>query len=322
MGELDFERLFLAEFPDGAIAVDFRSGSVCDANPPAAAAVRACIGAGTPADAEERLVRGGVPADEATRGVSAVLEWLGRAAPPAPSPEPDFRPAAGGYVMCDRDGPILWLRADGLAARRTGPRTPSQQELLWAAPHLLALQGRQVLHASAVRDRGGVAAMVAGSGTGKTTTAGVLAGGLPVAEDLTCVAEREGRTAVATDGERRVREWARRAAPAANERGEYACEGLAAAHDAPYSPLAAVWFLERSTSGDRSFEFRGLASPAAFARLLANSFGETGDPAVWRRTASLAEGVVRAGLCRVLIVPDGIPELHDAAALYTRNTAS
>ena len=163
---------------------------------------------------------------ESALGRRTVLQQLGQLRPVRGVNPITFQSEAGGYQM----------RFNGEAVCRLDPRlrrldlSPEVPEhlrphlslvLQWAAPHLLALAGHYVLHASAVEWNGAILAFCGSSGVGKTTLRGnwrnrttalcpktVL---LPPADEPEPAAWKEGEAAVRAGWRPRHPGWPLRA---------------------------------------------------------------------------------------------------------------
>ena len=230
-------------------------------------------------------------------------------------------PAEGGFFLKFQGNPVLWMAGVGTRAEwhALAPSTIARTQILtWAAPHLVALQGLTVLHASAVEHAGGVSAFVGASGAGKTTLARALrdAGATLVSEDLLVL---EG-TSARLGGERVIAEWAEASASA---------DLVVDARDLAISlstlaclPLGVVALLDAARRQGQALGLEAIGACDALGALLANAFAEVEDRDVWSRVFVSARVLVEAGLVRRTIVPDGLAQLAAAARGYTSSSTS
>ncbi len=275
------------------------------------------------------LTARGVTVELARREVEAVLAALQSAPPPrlragALWLRPD---AAGGWLL--GSGGRACLRIDvAPGGGRVRPVEGVGQldwaaALVWAAPHLLVLGGRAVLHASAVRLDERAFAWSGLSGAGKTTLARALveAGAGLVAEDLvvlaTPVAGQEGGVRVLVDGEARIRAWASERAPTLAAGGEVdgaslllAIEGVATV---PLLRLGFVGAPVTRIARAQRFVEAPMAVPEVVARLLENGFAELATRQVWWAVLDGAGRLAAEVTCSSVLVPEGLPGLAEAA---------
>src|SRR5262249_21151056 len=144
-------------------------------------------------------------------------------------------------------------------------------QLLWVAPHVLALRGILVLHASAVLDAAGVLAFCGGSGQGKTTLARALAaaGRELIAEDLLVVRSAGDRPEVVAGAEVAIRAWAARHAAQLAPGTRIATEDLLRVADRPPLSCGAILFPRRDGAGVQ-ITHTALGGADAFVLLLEN----------------------------------------------------
>lgn len=205
-----------------------------------------------------------------------------------------FREAGDGFDMFVGRRHALHVErtAGSVETRRRDPAL-----LRLVAPHVLALQGRAVLHASAALVGRKIVAFMGPSGVGKTTIAEILrsAGAPTISRDLLVMAD--ARRAF-LGGEAAIATWSRRRA-----RIIYASP-LGAASRAPASLVGAILIVERGASGSalRIDELRGAP---AIAALLENAFVELPDRRVWRRALDMCRALAAQGLVRRAQVPEG-----------------
>lgn len=319
-------RFALATFADGAVLLDLETGTFFRLNASALQLARGLVNGESAAELASRLVRSlGVSPAVAARGVASLRAQLQKCET-RPSPNPIcFVVEPAGYQLRWQDEPVCRIDPQGQvltglggsAANLTGMGTP----LLWTAPHLLALQGQIVLHASAVRQGSGVVALCGASGLGKTTLARLFAaaGKEVIAEDLVLLALGGATPEVAVDGEPAIRRWA------ASHAGDLVAgreirteELLRTAAGSNRAPLREVLFIQRTGLPTVALTRQPVGKADALVLLLENSFAELGVPHLWRR--------VWDGCCRLaaetpvlrLGVPEGLDRLAEAVDHYSR----
>lgn len=184
-----------------------------------------------------------------------------------------------------------WLSGDGRRAFIVEPM-PAHFDVASAIRRVLpfasALQGRVVLHASAVAMQRDVHAFVGASGAGKSTLAGLLRsrGAVPYADDLLpCRAENGHVVALSPGG---------------------GADGRSAGR------LCAVHFLARSTRIARA-SVRRMRPVECMERLLWNGFGELAEPSVWATQFEFYALIAREVAAYELTVPNDVARL-DATA--------
>ena len=224
---------------------------------------------GTAADDGTRAVRIDLVEDEALLPGAASEERLAQAA------DADGRVAAtidaadgGGFSLWADGFGTAWIRSDGgevLCAPATGPAWRWQRFLTGQVlPFVAVLHGLEVFHASAVVLDGRALAIVAGSGSGKSTIALNLAlRGLPFLNDdvLVLALDVPGGLeaqpgAPLANVDRAELELSRRVEEAGLGRTLGVTDGeirMAVRRHEVAVPLGAVFYLERPRSGDRAY---------------------------------------------------------------------
>ncbi|MDB4936378.1 MAG: hypothetical protein JWP87_3350 [Labilithrix sp.] len=304
-------RFVVAATRDEGIVLDVATGEIYRADRAAAIVFRALARGDGVTGAAAALARSfDVSRARAERDVRAILRTLSAARPRATASSWVFRPSGrGGYDLLHDGRRVAWIDARGRAVERPVGQGEEDAEhvLRLAAPHVLALRRKQVLHASAVVVPSGVVAFVAPSGTGKTTIARLLArrGLRVIAEDLLVLATP--RDAV-LDGERAIRAWSRSRAPTVPSDAIVACAAN------PSKPLRAVYVVERTKAHD-GLVADPLRGAAAIAALFANAFVELPCARVWRDALAACRALATLGIVHRLRVPDGLAALERALAV-------
>ena len=227
-----------------------------------------------------------------------------------------FRAAREGFDMfVGRRRALHVERATGTVETRR--RDPALLRLV--APHVLALQGHAVLHASAALVGRKIVAFMGPSGVGKTTIARILrsAGAPTVSRDLLWMADTRraflgGETAIAT--------WSRRSARIIH------ASPFGAALWASTGLVGAILIVERSGRGS-TLRIDELVGAEAIATLLENAFVELPDRRVWQAALAMSGALAAQGLVRRARVPEGRAALRraltawvDGGARVTRRT--
>ena len=285
------------------------------------AGVVACValaeGAGVSGAAAAIVRKFAVTHAQAESDVRALLSSLARPARRRRPKQPViFRAAENGFAMfVGRRHALDVERATGrVETRRSDPA-----RLRLVAPHVLALQGHAVLHASAALLGRKIVAFMGPSGAGKTTIANMLRSlGAPrVSRDLVVLADtqrafRYGEASIAT--------WSRRSARVIH------ASPLEAALRGPAVTVGAILIVERS-SAQSALRIDELGGAAAIAALLENAFVELPDPRVWRAALITCGALAARGLVRRAQVPEGRAALRralsawvDGGARVTRRT--
>jgi Transglutaminase-like superfamily len=192
-------------------------------------------------------------------------------------------------------GGRAWVRKDGrsVALESAGSRGEAVAALLrWAVPFASALQGKVILHASAVSRGRQAWAFVGESGAGKSALARTLSGRgwAAVADDLLAcrLAERRGGEA---DGERG-------AVAVLSGRGRL--------------ELGAVFFVERTTPSAQPRAER-LPPAQALRLLLHHGFGELGNGRIWRSQFEFYGTLAERVATYRFEMPDDLGRLAEAA---------
>ncbi|MBL8793477.1 MAG: PqqD family peptide modification chaperone [Planctomycetia bacterium] len=316
-------RLKLADFPDGAVAINLSTGAYFRLNPTACDIGRQ-LQAGQPvtAIAEALASRYALPADQAEAAVTAVLASLQAVEPPQGGNPLSFRRDGERWLLHWDARAVLAVDECGLDVSAVTAISVEEAAayLLWATPHLLALQGRLVLHAAAVRRHEAVTAFCGPSGMGKTTLARTFtaAGAAPVSEDLVVVQLSPQGVAVALEAEAWLRGWAAEQAARLASGESVATQDLASNLPTTFAPLSAIWFIERLDQAQPTLAKTRFTAPDGLARLLHNSFAELPLPTVWEPLFdSLAQLAAQVPLFHVAL-PHGLDILEQAVVAYSR----
>jgi hypothetical protein len=329
---------FLADFPhryrlmpyDGSgVLVDLATGSLYELNRVATRICAALARGETPESIADDLARSfGVPPRVAARDIRAVLKQLTGDVAGLPHHPLTFRGDATGYRMEYRGAPMLHLDRDGHTLTRTaeaGPLPhPPAQILLWAAPHLLALLHRPVLHASAVERDDGVVAFCGASGAGKTTLARCLAEqGHPfISGDLLVLAREPDGLSVFPAGEAAIHAWAAEQAPLLDRPGTIDASGLTEAARGVTRPLREVWLADAGRRCGEAIVTRPVPPAEALILLLRNGFGEIPAREIWQEMLEIMQAIVATTAVKEVTVPDGVAALRRAAPVYSTSSAS
>ncbi|MEO6574907.1 MAG: hypothetical protein ABIP89_13770, partial [Polyangiaceae bacterium] len=239
---------------------------------------------------------------QAERDIQALLASFGRSPRRRREKAPyTFREVGDGFELrAGRDRSLHVERASGRVL--THGRDPALLRL--AAPHVLALHGHAVLHASAAHIGRKVVAFMGPSGVGKTTIARILnrAGASIISRDL--VVMKNSRRALLA-GESAIFRWSRRSARTID------ANPLEDAWSGASAPAAAILVLERAAP-DSGLRIDALGGATAIAALFANAFIELPDPRVWRSALAACEALAAGGLVRRARVPEGRAALRRA----------
>jgi hypothetical protein len=310
-------RFAVAAIGSEGVVLDAMSGEIYRAGAAAVVVFRALGRGADVAGAANSLVQtfavSPARAERDVRALLASLPGLPRGAGAAAALKPQFRAGVrGGYEMHVDGKSGAWVDEHGRAVERTARNADLLRAL---APHVLALAGLRVLHASAVLVRGEVVAFLAPSGTGKTTLARLLEGeGVRViSEDLLVL--RDPREAV-LEAERALRTWSRsRGLAVSTEKVLASVEGRA-------KPLCAILVLERR-KGQRRFALEALRGADAIMALFANAFVEVPSPRVWRKALVTCRSIAARGIVYRAYMPEGLGALaRTLAAAAARRPAA
>lgn len=270
------ENLALVPFGDEGVLVDLRSGAYYRLNRPAME-----MWSRDPGEVASKLT------------------------PPPTLNSGGFETAAGGFLLRRQGSPLLAIdRAGGFVKRMSGA-LDAELCLRWAAPHMLMLQRRPLLHASAVRRDGGVTAFCGGTGSGKSTAA--AASGDALSDDLVLL--DPDALDVLVDGEPAIRRWA--SAGAARFGNGEAVEFVPPS-EGPSLPLREILFLDSGRRAGNAFKVDSLAPIDAFALLLRNSFAEVGTREVWSLVVGMSKALAGRVSAGIATVPVGVEALRKA----------
>jgi hypothetical protein len=309
-------RFVLAAIGHEGVVLDAKSGELYRADATAVVVFRALGRGADLAGAAGALVRAfAVTHARAERDVRAILASMPdrRRGTDSGRGAPQFRASSrGGYEMQLDGREVAWIDARGRSVERIAGSTRGESGaggahiLRLAAPHVLALRGHSVLHASAVLHRDEVVAFTAPSGTGKTTLARLLArrGVRAISEDLLVL--RNAREAV-LEGEHALRAWSRSRARTVSTEVAVGCV------DGRARPLRAVLILQRR-KGERGITVEALRGADAIMGLFSNAFVEVPSPRVWRRALGICRALAARGIVYRACVPDGLAALEHALA--------
>lgn len=322
-------RLLVRRIGGEAVVLDLATGSYYRVAGAAVDVAEALARGEAPAAVADRLARrAGIDPRRARGDVDAVAAALAADGAPASRGDPAFAPAGDGLVLLWGDRPVLRVAGSGRRASLLGdPASPPSpgERLRWAVPHLLWLAGGTVLHAAAVRLGGGVLALTGASGSGKSTLARLLAGGEePISGDLLLLRPGLAGPEAVLGGEAAGRAWEAREAPrlAAGREARLEAADLAALTAGPSLPLAAIWVLDAARRVGEEIALSPAAGAEGLGLLLAQSFGETGAPKVWRRIFEASAGLAKAVPLFRATVPATLPALSEAAGRYRASVAS
>ncbi|MGH7285406.1 MAG: PqqD family peptide modification chaperone [Polyangiaceae bacterium] len=292
------DRYRLARARDEAILLDLESGSYFGVRD---AALTACIAlmadARIDAAANEVAKKFDVSREKAKRDIEAFLSRLRRGR--RKSHGSQFRVTATGYELRGPRGASVMIALDGTVRRRRA----DSNLLRVAAPHVLAIAGETVLHASAILDAGQTIAFVAASGTGKTTIARLLENrGRPrISDDLVAL---DSKLRVRVDGERAIREWSRSRERIFTDPALVGCAPTTA-------PIGAVMLVER-TEGLDHVQIDRIGKIAGMTALFENAFVELPVPCVWARALDVSRRFVARKIVYAMRVPEGTRNLSRA----------
>ena len=320
------ERLLVRRLGGEGVALDLDTGAFYRlAGAAVAIAERLARGEPPPAVAARLAEEAGIDAARARADVEAVVAALAADAVPAPRRDPHF--AGGGRELSWGRREVLRIDGSGRSARLSGDPTapPSPAERLrWALPHMAWLAGATVLHAAAVRLGHSVLALTGASGSGKSTLARLLAGGDPLSDDLLFLRPGPGGPEAVLGGEAAARAWEAREVARLVAGGEARLEAadLAAIEAGASLPLAALWVLDAGRREGEAIALAPVPGAEGLGLLLEHSFGETGEPEVWRRIFEASAALHAAAPLLRAAVPATLPALADAARRYRETVRS
>jgi hypothetical protein len=334
-----FERGFsaedhaVAEFAEGAVLVDLRTGAYFQLNRSALAVFRAVQQTRDRSAAASRISEAlGLSIDDALAAADDLVAGLS-AAPPRHRQQERFEYAVGptGYDLLYGDRAVLHLATDGKSVvlpTVVSDDAPSVGERLRAAaPKLLSLQGVRVLHAAACEVGDGLLGFSGLSGAGKTTTARAFAALGPrlVSEDIVVISPHRGDIVEAyLDAEPATRDWARRRGDAGARAGAViACADLASiVANGPTRRLERVLFLDRTRRSGLTIRTRRLSAPEALLALMTSNFLASADAGAWRHYLAEWTPIAQAIEALEATVPPTLDLLGAAMRAYSDSAAS
>ena len=250
--------------------------------------------------------------------------------------ESPFRFAGRGhdFVVTRDDRSCLEIALDGqtMTIVPTISAALAKEAVRWATAKLAILQGRPVLHASAVRASAqGALAFSGRSGAGKTTLAHAFAksGAELVCQDSVVLQfDRQGadRLAMLLPFEDQAREWTD-AILARAEPGKPFPAKLPLPDEKSAIRLDRILFVDRARRAGHTLSTAPLGPTAAVAAVLVNFFWASLARAACERALDWALETVSLVSVEELTVPDGVPRLTSTARAFldgyaTRKTAS
>ncbi len=301
------ERFALAPIDDEGVLLDRSTGEFFRVAGPSLVAFDALLRGGDVASAARALAkRFRVTERAAEKDVRALLRGVDVAKKRPRARAISFRAEGEAFAMRVGKATVLRVRAHGAVVERESMR---RESLRVVAPHVLALRGVAVLHASSVLVRDEVLAFVGPSGVGKTTLAGALVrrGLEAVGRDLLVL---DGPRRARLDGERAILAWTR-------ARTRVVTSSPVGLRPARARPLGAVFLLERGRADEPLLAAR-LSGAEALARLFENAFIELPVPGVWTAALETSRALAARGLVHRLRVPGSLPALRAALAAWER----
>jgi hypothetical protein len=316
------ERFAVAPVGDAALALDLETGSVYRLNGTASRVALALARGESEALAASELVREGASDEQAARDVASVIATLAQNGPSLVEGDHELRfvEGAAGFRMLLGGEPLLRIDRAGTRVALLGDARDAALVLRWAVPHILALQGRPLLHASAVETESGVVAFSGPSGAGKTTTAELLArrGARLVSRDLLALV-LEHEPLVLIEGEARLDRWIASRAERFREAREIDASDLGetlAGLEA--RPLARFVFLDAARREGDAIRIEPLALEAALLEHLRNGFSELGAARAWRDLLELSRALASSVETEAWTVPLGLDRFEAALPAASR----
>jgi hypothetical protein len=325
--------LEVVSFDEAALAVDLRTGSYYRLNATAEMICRVAAEGGDEQQARVLLVETHrICEQEAAAAVTAVWAALRDPRPPADPVGPlRYRPSERGYALHLGGSPMIETSRDGSVIRLVAGSSIAPEMLeQWVrciAPKALFLQGVPVLHASACSFGASVLAFSGESGAGKTTTALAFAatGRVVHSEDLVVVDVAGNKPIIFIEAEATVRAWAAEQGKAlAREPGRVLdCRPLASAVcRGGRAPLGAIWFVDRARREGVTLRAQEIPAVDTLAALLQTSFLGSSEREAWRAFVRFNSDLARVLKGALLWVPDGVPQLREAAARLAYSASS
>jgi len=312
-------------FDDGALLVAPDTGTLLSLNRSGAsiydALARGCSATEISTALSERF---GIAREQAERDIRVFLgsEPIGKA---------EFNPAAietsrFRFARCDigyvvtRDGRVcLDVDVNGrtLSIAPTIPFPEAREAALWVTTKLAILQGRPILHASAIRTEGGASIAFAGySGAGKTSLghAFAQAGAHLLGEDSFELRIPPERGSVALiPFEDRARRWADDLVRHARPGRPYPATLPATPDDGSAVKLDGIFIVDRERRSGDAFSVRPLGLTAAAAAVTVNLFWASINRSACEQGLDWADRVARRVQVAELTAPNGVSALTPAA---------
>jgi predicted kinase len=313
-------RFEIIDFGDTAIVLDAESGSLSEVSG-TGRLLSAWLAELGDIEAVARRVSAHFGIDEARAmgDVRGLFDALTRSTPAKPRPMA-FEREGDAHHFVYQGRRIARLDNQGNEARWEGPkdaRPDPEWRLRLLMPHMLMLRGLFVLHASAVRLGERLIALTGASGSGKSTTARLLARGEPVSDDLLLVSLAGNTPQVWLEAERALRAFCARHAErfGAGEPVWVTRDDLASFQAGPRATLDAIWILDASRRQGARFAETPLAPAKATAALVMQGFGEVEDGGVWRHLLRSSARLASTRRVAEVTAPAGLEALHEAASV-------
>ena len=322
------QRLLVRRLGGEGVALDLDTGAFYRLVGAAVAiAERLARGESSPATAARLAAEAGIDVARARADVEAVAAALAADSPPRRRGDPSFAPAGDGLALSWGGREVLHLDGSGRRARLSGDlaaRPSPAERLRWALPHMAWLAGGSVLHGAAARQGASALALTGASGSGKSTLARLLSGGDPISDDLLFLRAGACGPEAVLGGEAAARVWEARESVRLAAAGEARLEpsDLAAILSGRSLPLAAVWVLDAGRRGGETIALAPAPGAEGMGLLLEHSFGETGEPEVWRRIFEASAEVLAGAPASRATLPATLPALEAAARRYRESVRS